>query len=395
MTTTRARALVAVSLVGAAACLGEGCFFSLEPLVTTGDGGAAPSGSGGADGAVPERTPITIDAAMLTQSLTDVPVLVTLDPSRVDYSLAGVDGANLRVYAEDGTTQLAHEVERWMDGGESQVWVRLPLVSAGSVVTIYAEVGVPQPDLPPDPSDVWVAYESVFHFADQLPTATVKDSTQAHPATPVGMDASHMTEARIGPGFLFTGGASPTTDPHLDLSDPPELQLTPSDQLTVEVWFERSSPIGELGYLFSMEACCVGWGATFLSTPLQFRSLVGVNDCCGAMPPPANYAYAQFTMPSDSDAAWHHSVTVIDRSGGVIRSYLDGVEAAQTAIPASIYDTSGSLNIGSNFAGEDGFDGTLDELRIARTAVPAAWVSFVYETTLGTGVTYGTPEPLP
>ena len=64
--------------------------------------------------------------------LTDFPVLVRLDSARVNYDELQDEGADLRFIDADQQTELPHDIELWAPGGASFVWVRVPLIDAGS-----------------------------------------------------------------------------------------------------------------------------------------------------------------------------------------------------------------------------------------------------------------------
>ena len=73
----------------------------------------------------------------------EFPLLIELTPDRVNYQAAGTDGAQVRFYAEDGTTLLSHEIERWVADGSSHVWVKLPVVEVGATQVLWMHVAEP------------------------------------------------------------------------------------------------------------------------------------------------------------------------------------------------------------------------------------------------------------
>lgn len=354
-----------------------------------GDVGAAGGDAGGANAV--QRTRIDVSTAALTGSHVDFPLLVEIASPHIDYALAGAAGDNVRFYAEDGTTLLAHEIEQWVVGARSYVWVRLPVAEAGSDAVVWMQVGDRNPPEPASPQSVWSSYAAVYHLGDAVP-GPVRDATaRALHGTPVMMTQTNVTEARFASGLTLAGVSGPS--PHVDLGDDDVLRVPPGGVLTAELWFRRGA-LTNYGYMLSMEGCCAGWGMTWVPSPLQFRSLVGVTDCCNGGS--GAYTYAQFTFPGgDDDVAWHHVVAVMDRVAGASTVYLDGnLESTEVIDPSSIVNQ-GRLSLGASFAGDDGFDGTLDEVRFSTRVVPADWVAFQYATMAGAAVTIGTPEALP
>src|SRR5262245_38986081 len=79
------------------------------------------------DGAYGHRRYIERDNSTGTEALTDVPILVKLDATGIDYTAAAADGHDLRFVDASGKL-LSHEVEAWVPGGESVVWLKLPML---------------------------------------------------------------------------------------------------------------------------------------------------------------------------------------------------------------------------------------------------------------------------
>ena len=74
-----------------------------------------------------QRIQIGFDNTVGGDDLVDFPVMVKLDSTWFDYSAIGSAGKDLRFVYQDGTP-LAYEVDEWQDGGESIIWVTVPLI---------------------------------------------------------------------------------------------------------------------------------------------------------------------------------------------------------------------------------------------------------------------------
>ncbi len=73
--------------------------------------------------------------------------------------------------------------------------------------------------------------------------------------------------------------------------------------------------------------------------------------------------------------AWQHVAVVFDANGANgIRLYVNGVAAGSTTSYVA-FDTVGTLDIGSDFAGANGFVGNIDEFRVWNRALTAAEVA--------------------
>ncbi|MGD8375397.1 MAG: DUF2341 domain-containing protein, partial [Acidobacteriota bacterium] len=77
------------------------------------------------------RQRIDLDNSGQGEALIDFPVLVTLSPSNFDYTRAQPGGSDLRFVDADAVTELPHEIDEWVEGGISRVWVRVPQIDPG------------------------------------------------------------------------------------------------------------------------------------------------------------------------------------------------------------------------------------------------------------------------
>ena len=88
------------------------------------------------------RRKLTLDNSTQAQTLTNVPVLIALDATRIDYDRTRDAGEDLR-FVDAAGIPLAHEIERWDETGVSTVWVRIPTLAA-----------------PPATNAVWMYYDN-------------------------------------------------------------------------------------------------------------------------------------------------------------------------------------------------------------------------------------------
>lgn len=145
-----------------------------------------------------KKRTITINNATIGQ-LTDFPLLVRLDASRIDYGLCQGNGQDLRFYDADGVTELSYEIERWFTSGTSLVWVKVPQIDAGSTSdSIVMRYGNPNAGAGSNAAAVWSSeYKGVYHMADG------NDSTaNANHATASSMVTYSSTAQMGGKGFF-------------------------------------------------------------------------------------------------------------------------------------------------------------------------------------------------
>jgi len=68
------------------------------------------------------RRQLTFDNTAQTENLTEFPVLIKLNSSRIDYSQTQDAGQDIRFTDADGTL-LTYEIESWEESRDSYVWV--------------------------------------------------------------------------------------------------------------------------------------------------------------------------------------------------------------------------------------------------------------------------------
>lgn len=135
---------------------------------------AATDASGDAGSDAPDAGPSPTSPRKLVfgnptaTDLVDFPVLVVLDPSRIDYSQVIDPQRDLR-FEDGGTTNtLKHQVEYWEPGGRSIVWVEVPQIDAMSQTDFILMYWGASLDVSQDAPAVWSQYEMVIHLGGSL-----------------------------------------------------------------------------------------------------------------------------------------------------------------------------------------------------------------------------------
>lgn len=152
------------------------------------------------NGAWSRRRPLSFDTSAVESDQTSFTARVRLDSSRIDYDAVEAQGSDLRFVADDQMTQLDYEVESWDESGDSEVWLRLPVVPASPAnLQVWMYYGNEGAAAAQDPSSVWDAgYVSVHHFGD------LQDST-GNGHTGVGGNLPSDANGQIGRSFVFDG----------------------------------------------------------------------------------------------------------------------------------------------------------------------------------------------
>jgi hypothetical protein len=120
------------------------------------------------------RVKLTFKNSASSENLTNFPVLVVLNSSRIDYSKTSA--TDIRFY--DGTTLLKKETELWNASGNSYIWVKVPQIDNSDTDYIYAYYNCTGSSDLDDAASVWSGYAMVQHLDET--SGTLADSTANH-----------------------------------------------------------------------------------------------------------------------------------------------------------------------------------------------------------------------
>jgi hypothetical protein len=318
------------------------------------------------------RIKLTFDNSASSENLVDFPVLVVLNPSRIDYGKTSA--TDIRFY--DGSTLLSKDTELWNPSGESYIWVKVPQVDNTDTDYIYAYYGCTGEDNLDDAASVWSGYAMVHHLEET--SGTVFDSTSNdNDGTYSG--ALQDSAGKIDGANGFDGDYDYVTIPHdttLNLGTGP---------FTISAWVKYSNGNDDSDILRK--------GCTTTAIANYKLELVS-NRISGVLNEQGKSNSVVTTSGTYNDGAWHYVVFL--RSGTNIYLYIDGALADSAG--GATHDFSPAKNTANLAIGskdtlvEDFFDGIIDEVRIIDTARSEAWVEASYSSMNDELVTYGSEE---
>lgn len=356
-----------------------------------GTGGTGGSGGGPGswyDAAFGYRIELSIDNSNNPEELTDFPLLVVLDESRIDYAHVTGDARDLRFVDDDHASLLDHEVELWAPTGSSYVWVKVPSIPADSttrVVWMYYGNSAAE-DVQNAPGTWSNGYQAVWHLGLSL-----------HDSTGNGHDGTNIGTL-LGPGPVAQAREFDGITTYVDIGAATSLEGLFVGGGTVCAWV-RPDGYGEsdAGRIVDMSA-----GLSFLN---GWGLITAGGAAAQALAFGRGFAtqYGLWATPAGSLAlgSWVYAAATYDDTGDSEPDlYLDGVPQTVSVVSAPQgtlqSDVGSSLRIG-NLGNNDNraLDGGVDEVRLSSVPRSAAWIGAQYRSMTDTMVTYGAEEARP
>jgi len=300
-------------------------------------------------------------------AVSNFPVLILLDPARIDYANTQPGGRDLR-FTDAAGNVLAHEVAIWNPGGVSEVWVKVPSIAAGSTTaTLLMYYGNPSAAVGEDAPAVWSnGYVGVWHMGESLADSTAF----GHHGVNVG---STPSTGPFGPARGFNGVSS-----YVAVGTSAPLQVTGS--MSLEAW---ARPVS---------ATLTGF-PRILSKKSVWNAAAGYNL---EMSPDQNF----FTMLAGGDnylranasinASFHYYASSLSGTTGAL--YFDGLNVTTDSSAGALAASTTPLDIGRSSAGTDYFTGDIDEVRVSNVSRPAAWFATQFRSMTDAYLTYGQQE---
>jgi len=89
------------------------------------------------DASFTNRIKITFSGATTTEDQVNFPVLINLNPGRVNYGNIQDLGQDIRFVDSDDATALNYEIEKYDETDTSTIWVKVPQVASTTTDFIY------------------------------------------------------------------------------------------------------------------------------------------------------------------------------------------------------------------------------------------------------------------
>jgi len=314
------------------------------------------------------RKTITFDHNRIAATLTDFPAWIDLTDGDIA-ARAQPDGSDIYFTASDGATRLDYELQAVdVAAHHFSAWVRIPTLDGTVATVVHVEYGDRGAAPGPRPAGVFKSsYAAVWHLDDALPVTTIADATGLHAGTPVLTAATTTAAGKLGRGLAFTAAQND----RIEFTNP----LTGDNPHTISVWVNQAANLNHIAAIVVMGTPTTG-NARWLHGHYTNSSVAIGYFNLDSVPSPAQVI---------DGANWTQLTWVFEGNNRKNRLYRNGVEVPPQFLPGPnpAINTTGTAGfIGyapmPAYGGNNAYDGTIDELRIATTARSAEWVATEY-----------------
>jgi len=386
------RALATLAVVLLAAGCGR---LQFDPIDLDGDaaGSRGDGDDGTGDGAPPPpgwwdpawHSRIKLDLSDPGGTLLNVPVLVRLDPSRIDYTRTAASGVDVRFIDADNTTVLAYEIEQWAPPGASVLWVRVPQIDTGIPDHIWLYYENPTAPDGANASALWAGYGLAWHLDDD-PAAAAPQIGDSSANSNEGTALGGMTAAAQGAGEIAGSLAFDGNDDWIVGPAATSLRLT--GDITIIAWVFRTAA-SRAEWICEQEGNNHLYELTLDATnhiQLEWEFNGGSDEGVQSSLPLAS-GIGQWTMVA----------VVRDTTGKVTRFYENGLPlgTARTFTNDPTGGTTGSFwfaGMMDSTTSKLPFIGRLDEIRIEARGRSDTWIATQFRSMVDNYLGYGAPE---
>lgn len=304
----------------------------------------------------PYRVPISVDTSItganLTESQTDIPVLVRLHVGNFqDFFLLKEDLSDIRFIANDDKTPLKYAVESFdLVNQMAFVWVRMPRLTAGiATERVWLYYGNASAQPAQDDAAIYDASQSLALTFSPADRAIADKTANATPLENRGV----VTDST----GIVAAAASFDGNTQLVVEDMPSMRMTPETGMTFSAWIKPAAQ--QIDSLLLSRAS----GTNTLDLGINGDLLYAELHNGGSV----------FTTPRSVHVqpdTWQHVALMLTRDN--LQLLLNGAVVA--AIPVQWNEIGGNTYIGGSASGSRGFSGAMDEVGFARAVRSEDWI---------------------
>lgn len=325
-----------------------------------------------------KRMAITISNLDQATAHTNIPVLVKLDTSKINYADLQSAGQDIRFTLADHSTTLSYDIEQWNNTGSSFIWVRLPSIAASSTAVIYMYYKNSLASNGESASATWSGFSGVWNLDKS--GSNYPDSTGSG-KTGVPQGAVADVTGVIGNGVYLNGSSS--IDASYDLA-----QIIGRTS-TFSAWIKTSQAGTNTAWqapgITGVEQA--GGGDDIFFGWISGSGTIRISTGNG------NNTESNFIV---NDGNWRHVTMSRNETSGQVKFYINGVlngtgtsETGAKLTPFSQFGVIGDTGGAPNY-----LVGNLDGLRLTNSIQTDARVRAEYKYSTQSNITYGAPEDL-
>jgi biopolymer transport protein ExbB len=294
------------------------------------------------------RKSITLDGsatgANLTESVASATILLRLSDANLKFPSAQPDGSDIRLVAEDDKTLLSYHIESFDPVLDvAFLWVKIPELKAGQKSQIWMYYGYRgnKATKVEDPKATYDGDTSlVYHFSEHGQAAFDSSGNENSSSATLTPDDGSI----IGSGIRLMGHEAAA------IPASPSLEVVEGSGFTWSAWI-KATELKPLAAIYSRRES--GRGIVIgVDNGVPYVEIV---DSAGS--------HKSLPGTPIAPGAWHHFAVVA--GSRKISLYLD--EDLYTSFEASMPRLAGLAELGGD-SGNVGFNGSLDELEISKTA---------------------------
>lgn len=319
------------------------------------------------------RLKITIDSGDVDAALTNFPILVYLDSTRITWTYVQDDLDDIRFTSDDEVTLLDYDLESYTANDEAWLWVRLPTISNTIDTDFYLYYGNTGASSGEDKTGTWDDdFVMVQHMVDET-TSTILDSTQ-YDSDGTKKGANEPIETASG--MIDSAQDFDGTDDYIDHGQP-AVMVGPIDAVTLELWINPATTQTSISEIIGIDGTYAAYMSGARATSFWTWN---TNDTWVQSP--------TYTLPGDTQT---YLVCRYDKDGGVNnqRIYINGTLEKQTnqTLALRYYNRNFRLGRYGNFGLYT--KGILDEARVSNTSRSDAWIKASFESERDDLLTFG------
>jgi hypothetical protein len=260
-----------------------------------------------------KRVRISIDNLDQATTFTNIPVLIKLDDTKIDYSDFKAAGADIAFVASDDSTSLKFDIDVWDTGGDSFVWVKVDSIAASSSDNyIYLYYDNSAATTTEDPVNVWTDYFGVWHLEED-PTAGSPQYEDGTGSNDGSASNSPTQTTGVTGNAIDVGGSDDTMDTGTDLS------AVIGATSTLSIWL-KTSQTGNINMWASPGIAGIeqaGGGNDIFFGWIDNNGYIGVTAGNGSA------AKSNFVV---HDNVWRHITITRDHVTGTVQFFVNGVK---------------------------------------------------------------------